>query len=37
MEKLKQLAIHYDAVVQVQASIEKSIEQLSQEGHIEGE
>ncbi len=37
MNALMQLAIHYDAVEQVQASIENSIEQLKQEGHIQGE
>ena len=37
MNALMQLAIHYDAVEQVQASIEKSIEQLTREGHIKGD
>ena len=37
MNALMQLAIHYDAVEQVQVAIAKSIEQLSQEGHIKGE
>ena len=34
MNALMQLAIHYDAVEQLQASIENSIEQLKREGHI---
>lgn len=37
MNALMQLAIYYDAVEQVQVAIAKSIEQLSQEGHIKGE
>ncbi|MBR3824923.1 MAG: MazG-like family protein [Lachnospiraceae bacterium] len=37
MNALMQLAIHYDAVEEVQASIEKSIEQLTLEGYIKGE
>ena len=37
MNVLMQLAIHYDAVEQVEISIDKSIEQLTQEGHIRGE
>ena len=37
MNALMQLAIYYDAVEQVQASIEKSIKQLMQEGHIKGD
>ena len=37
MNALMQRAIYYDAVEQVQASIEKSIKQLMQEGHIKGD
>lgn len=34
LNALMQLAIYYDALEQVEASIEKSIEQLKIEGHI---
>ena len=37
MNALMQLAIHYDAVEQVEISIDKSIEQLTREGHIREE
>jgi len=37
MNALMQLAIYYDAVELVQEAVAKSIEQLKDEGHIEGE
>lgn len=37
MNALMQLAIYYDAVEQVQESINNAIEQLKNEGYIEGE
>ena len=37
MNALMQLAIHYDAMEQVEISIDKSIEQLTREGHIREE
>ena len=37
MNALMQLAIHSDAVEQVEISIDKSIEQLTREGHIREE